>query len=123
MKESMEEASIPANIAKQAELIDFIQHAYHDDFFITREFNYIYDMELPSDFTPQTNDGETLDFRRVKLVGECENIFYMPDEWKPNCFALSLDFAIRKNCFKFDDSSKKYMKDLLKNKEIFADII
>ena len=93
-KEANEEASIPADLVSAASLTTFVQYCYHMDHFIKREMNFVYDLELPSDFTPATNDGETVEFRCVRLDDQCK-LFDRPEEWKPNCFAITFDFAVR----------------------------
>ena len=87
--------------------------------FIKREMNYVFDLQLPPDFVPSTNDGETVDFKCIKLDENCA-LFDKPDEWKPNCFAITFDFAIRQGVFK-----PEAITDLLdwtyltKNRDIF----
>ena len=118
VKEADEEASIPKFIAETGQLISHVQYCYHNEYFVKREYNFVFDLQLPPDFTPNTNDGETVDFRQVKLGGDCEKIFQNYEEWKPNCFAISLDFAMRKKSYDTDLNISE-IENLILNNEMF----
>ena len=119
IKEADEEASIPPQIAKNAKLTTFVQYCYHKKHHLKRECNFVFDLEIPEHFTPKTNDGETTDFRRVKLGKNCV-LFDQPDDWKPNCFAITLDFAIRMGQIESSDLSDLLeWSYLMRNKDLF----
>jgi len=119
VKEANEEASIPSSISTNGSLTTFVQYCYHMDHFIKRELNFVFDLELPPDFTPSTNDGETVDFKCVKLDENCD-IFDQPAEWKPNCFAITFDFAVRNGIYQPDAISDLLdWTYLMKNRNIF----
>ena len=48
---------------------------------------------------PVPCDGEVSEFKYFNLTNEKDALFNNTEDWKPNCFAISLDFAIRKGCF------------------------
>ena len=119
IKEAEEEASIPAEIAKNAKLTNFVQYCYHKTHHLKRECNFVYDLELPQDFIPKTNDGETTDFQRIKLGKHC-SLFDDPEEWKPNCYAITLDFAIRMGQIESSELTDLFeWSYLIRNKDLF----
>ena len=48
---------------------------------------------------PVPCDGEVSEFKFFNLTTGKEDLFNNTEDWKPNCFAISLDFAIRMGCF------------------------
>ncbi|KAJ3033604.1 hypothetical protein HDV00_006030 [Rhizophlyctis rosea] len=94
LKESREEASIPPELASKAKPVSAAT------FFISSkergwipDTEYIYDLELPEDFTPTPEDGEVegfylLDFNEVKA--HLHNKEFMPES-----ALVVIDFLIR----------------------------
>jgi len=60
-------------------------------FIMTKSWNGDYSLEK----RPEPQDDEMADFRLVNLNEEKYSIFGQVEKWKPNCMAISLDFALR----------------------------
>ncbi|XP_033109622.1 nudix hydrolase 20, chloroplastic-like [Anneissia japonica] len=93
VKECAEEASIPEHLAKEAKPVGSISYLYHSERGVFPETQFIFDLELPSTFTPQNADGEVSEFYLFKIEEVKEKI--ASGEFKPNCALVILDFLIR----------------------------
>lgn len=100
VRESMEEASLPEDITKNAKSCGTV--TYHH----IREANaggevglsqpecqYVYDLELPEDVVPQPNDNEAVDFQPLSIdeVGQA----LADGKFKYNCALVLLEFFVR----------------------------
>ncbi|KAJ2848766.1 hypothetical protein IWW36_003094 [Coemansia brasiliensis] len=93
LKECDEEAGIPLEIAQQAKCAGTIQYFMQSELGLQPETQYIYDLELPSDFVPFPKDGEVDSFSLWtidKVVEHMKN-----NKFKPNCALFIIDFLIR----------------------------
>jgi len=57
------------------------------------ECQYVYDLLLPPDVVPTTNDGEATDFRLMSIPQVLDTIW--KGEWKPNSALVMVDFLVR----------------------------
>ncbi|KAF9433609.1 hypothetical protein BGZ76_009229 [Entomortierella beljakovae] len=96
IKESMEEASLPEDIAKNAYPVGTISYTKlsKDGKQTQPETQIVYDLELPKDVTPAPCDTEVEDFRLWTMDQVKEAI--RRGEFKPNCACVSLHFMIRR---------------------------
>ena len=62
VKECAEEASIPAPLARQAVPTGAITYRHEMADGLKPDVQFIYDLELPADFTPRNDDGEVEEF-------------------------------------------------------------
>ncbi|KAI8967446.1 NUDIX hydrolase domain-like protein [Mycotypha africana] len=101
IKECDEEASIPAALASKAHSVDVISYYTYTDGGLQPETQYIYDLELPKDFTPTPCDGEVGCFYLWPLEKVKETI--LKNEWKPNCALVAINFMMRHSFITPDD--------------------
>jgi len=94
IKESAEEANIPFNIAKNAELVSTLHYRgeTHRGMSVDSLFNY--DLWLPEDFIPENTDGEVEEFILMSLE-EMAHITDTTTEFKDNCNLVNIDLLIR----------------------------
>ncbi|XP_028848465.1 thiamine pyrophosphokinase 2 [Denticeps clupeoides] len=93
LKECEEEACIPASIAERARPVGTVSYTYEDDDGVFPESQFVFDLELPSDFKPQVGDGEVQAFYHYPI--EKVKDLVASDEFKPNSAMVVLHFLIR----------------------------
>ncbi|OBZ86801.1 hypothetical protein A0J61_05154 [Choanephora cucurbitarum] len=93
IKECEEEASIPHALACHAKSVNVVTYYSVTSNGLQPETQYIFDLELPDDFSPTPSDGEVDCFYQWPLSKVKETI--LNDEWKPNCALVAIDFMIR----------------------------
>lgn len=100
IRESMEEASIPEEIAKNAKATGTMTYFHIRDKdaggevgLCQPECQYVYDLVLPKDFTPVPGDNEAVDFKLLSIPQVQEAI--AQGKFKPNCALLLVDFFVR----------------------------
>ncbi|KAF9919321.1 hypothetical protein BX616_008339 [Lobosporangium transversale] len=94
IKESMEEATIPPNVAKKAFSVGTISYIKLKDGTQTApETQIVYDLELSKDITPTPCDTEVQGFQLWTMDQVLEAIRL--GEFKPNCACVCLHFMIR----------------------------
>jgi 8-oxo-dGTP pyrophosphatase MutT (NUDIX family) len=94
IKESAEEASIPAALAAQAKPAGALFYTIERPEGLRRDVLFIYDLELPADFVPHNDDGETESFELLPIE-EVAAIVRETDDFKFNCALVVIDFLIR----------------------------
>jgi hypothetical protein len=94
LKESAEEASIPAELASQARSVGAITYGMEGTFGVKRDTLFLYDLEVPADFVPRNADGEIAEFslRSVDAVAE---LVRNGLDFKYNVALVIIDFLIR----------------------------
>ncbi|GAN03397.1 nudix hydrolase 20, chloroplastic-like [Mucor ambiguus] len=93
IKECDEEASIPVEIASKAKSVSTITYFTYTSGGLQPESEYIYDLELPKDFSPTPCDGEVDCFYLWPLEKVKETI--LNNEWKGNCALVAIEFMMR----------------------------
>ncbi|XP_067096980.1 thiamin pyrophosphokinase 2 isoform X1 [Osmerus mordax] len=93
VKECEEEACIPAAIAETAHPVSTVSYTYEDEEGVFPECQFVFDLELPSEFQPRVGDGEVQDFYFLSMDKVKEVL--VSNEFKPNCAMVVLDFLIR----------------------------
>ena len=63
---------------------------------------FVYDLELPADFTPKNSDGEIVDFELMPAEAVVERV-RTTDDFKFNVNLVILDFAMRHGLIAVDD--------------------
>lgn len=100
IRESMEEASLPEEIAKNSKACGTMTYFHLRDAraggetgLCQPECQYVYDLVLPEDVIPKPCDNEAIDFQLL-TVQEVQSA--MAAGWfKPNCALLLLEFFVR----------------------------
>lgn len=101
IREAEEEASLPERfIREHARLASTVKYVYLtgsrpgiDDGYVYPECQWIYDLELPDDLTPEPNDDEVESFSLCTVDEVRQQL--AAGRWKPNCAVIVLDFFIR----------------------------
>ncbi|RCI02787.1 hypothetical protein CU098_007567 [Rhizopus stolonifer] len=106
IKECNEEASIPLDIASKAKSVNVITYYTYTSNGLQPETQYIFDLELPQDFTPTPCDGEVDCFYLWRLDKVRETI--LNNEWKTNCGLVAIDFMMR-HAFITPDEEPNYI--------------
>lgn len=94
IKEGEEEASIPAALMAQARPVGAIRYRMEHQGWLRNDTMFVYDLELPADFTPSNNDGEIASFQLMEL-DEVRDILERGQEFKFNVALVLIDFLIR----------------------------
>ncbi|HTV88496.1 MAG TPA: DUF4743 domain-containing protein [Stellaceae bacterium] len=101
-KEAEEEAGIPPHLVDRAVPAGVVSYCMETELGIRDDVLFIYDVELPVDFTPQNGDGEIVDFALMpaaEVIGRVRD----GDDFKFNVNLVILDFAIRHGLIGVDD--------------------
>lgn len=93
-KECMEEAGVPAELARQAVPVGLVSYNRVAERGYRPDVLYCYDLELSADFEPQNTDGEVESFSLVSME-EVARLVRETDEFKLNCNLVIVDFLIR----------------------------
>lgn len=93
-KEAAEEASIPAELVRDVVPAGCVSFLFESERGIFPNTEYVFDLELPVDFTPTNADGEVQAFELLPATRCLEKVF-SPDFKTTSC-PVVLDFLIRK---------------------------
>jgi 8-oxo-dGTP pyrophosphatase MutT (NUDIX family) len=93
-KEAWEEAGIPKPLTAKATRHGHITYNLGMPHGIRRDTLFLFDLELPADFTPVNQDGEAQDFRLMDADEIKENLLTR-DDFKFNVPLVLIDFLIR----------------------------
>jgi 8-oxo-dGTP pyrophosphatase MutT (NUDIX family) len=94
IKEAQEEADLPGELAETAVSVGAITYRTERPEGLRRDVLYIYDLELPSSFTPRNTDGEIDEFHLWPLDTVID-IVRESDSFKFNCALVVIDFLVR----------------------------
>ncbi len=94
VKEAQEEADIPALLAARATPVGAISYRMETELGMRHDVLFLYDLEVPADFTPRNTDGEIASFQRMP-ADEAVDRVRGGDEFKFNVNLVILDFALR----------------------------
>lgn len=105
VKECEEEADIPVDVARTAELTAELHYCSQGSRGINPDTLYVYDLWLPEDFVPRNTDGEVESFElwslnKLREVTENSTVF------KDNCNLVNIDLLIRLGLL--DDKHEDY---------------
>ncbi|XP_072305417.1 thiamin pyrophosphokinase 2 isoform X2 [Eucyclogobius newberryi] len=93
VKECAEEACVPEELALKAQPVSTVSYTYEDEEGVFAESQFVFDLELPHDFTPAVGDGEVQEFYLLP-INEVQDLL-ATDDFKPNSAMVVLDFLIR----------------------------
>ncbi|MGH0133428.1 UNVERIFIED_CONTAM: hypothetical protein FKN15_032318 [Acipenser sinensis] len=93
IKECSEEASIPECIAAAARPVGTVSYTYEDGEGVFSECQFVFDLEVSSDFSPSVGDGEVHQFYLWPIEKVKDAL--VTEEFKQNCALVVLDFLIR----------------------------
>ncbi len=94
IKESAEEASIPAELASRGRPVGAVSYITEMAEGLRHDLLYCYDLELPADFEPVCSDGEVEEFYLWPLARVLE-VLEAGDDFKFNVALVNIDFLIR----------------------------
>ena len=101
-KEAEEEGGIPAALVERAVPVGAVSYCMQTELGIRDDVLYVYDLELPADFTPVNNDGEIVHFDLMPAADVVERV-RTTDDFKFNVNLVILDFALRHGLIRVDD--------------------
>lgn len=94
VKEAWEEAGIPADLAARSLATGTLSYTVEIDGHLRDGTLFIYDLELPEDFTPTNTDGE-VDHFELRPAAEIAAIVRETEDFKFNCNLVIIDFLLR----------------------------
>jgi len=101
-KEAEEEGGIPAPLVARARPAGAVSYLMQTDSGIRDDVLFVYDLELPADFTPKNSDGEIVSFELMP-AGQVIELVRTTDDFKFNVNLVILDFAMRRGLIGVDD--------------------
>jgi 8-oxo-dGTP pyrophosphatase MutT (NUDIX family) len=103
LKEAQEEAGISPDLAGRARSVGAIRYRMLHQGWLRNDTLFIYDLELPAEFTPRNGDGEIAEFELMDLE-RVESILSGTRDFKFNVSLVVIDFLIRHGHIKPDRS-------------------
>jgi len=94
LKEAAEEADIPAALAATATPVGALRYCLEGRHGLKPDTMFLYDLEVPPDFTPRNTDGEMIAFTLMEVEEVMERI-RCSDDFKFNVNLVIIDFLIR----------------------------
>ena len=97
VKECMEEASVPAELARTAKSVGAVSYTnvLDDGVGLKRDVLFCYDLRVPVNFTPVAADGEVEHFELWPIQRVLDTLCEDNDLFKPNVTLVIIDFLIR----------------------------
>ena len=102
VKESEEEGGIPEPLVRHAVPVGAVTYCMETELGIRDDVLFVYDLELPPDFTPTNSDGEIVRFDLMPAEDVVERV-RVTDDFKFNVNLVILDFALRHGLIAVDD--------------------
>lgn len=96
IKEGWEEAGVDKDLAITARSVGSVSYKSERMRGVRNDTLFIFDLELPEDFTPRNTDGEVSAFHLLPLA-EVAAIIHDTDRFKFNCNLVIIDFLLRQN--------------------------
>ena len=103
VKEAKEEANMPETLARQAVPVGALSYRLRNEEGLRNDMLFVYDLDLPADFTPQNNDGEVEEFS-LWPVEKIMRVLSETDDFKFNVALVVIDFLIRHGYIAPDDA-------------------
>jgi len=94
IKECAEEAAIPRALAEQAIPVGAISYVQESPEGLKPDTQFLYDLEVPADFTPRNTDGEIESFALWPVEAVMEAVAETA-AFKLNCTLVIIDFLVR----------------------------
>ncbi|MGH7048532.1 MAG: DUF4743 domain-containing protein [Stellaceae bacterium] len=102
VKEADEEAMIPPALIAQARPAGAVAYRMETPLGVRDDVLFVYDLDVPADFVPQNQDGESVGFVLMPVADVLDRI-RTSDDFKFNVNLVILDFAIRRGLLTPDD--------------------
>ncbi len=102
-KEAEEEGGVPAPLVARARPAGAVSYLMRTDIGIRDDVLFVYDLELPPDFTPENSDGEIARFDLMPADAVVERV-RTTDDFKFNVNLVILDFAMRHGLLPVEDA-------------------
>lgn len=102
VKEAKEEASLPESLARLAAPVGAVSYRLRNEEGLRNDILFVYDLELPADFTPRNTDGEVEEFFLWSVERVMRDLAET-DEFKFNVALVLVDFLIRHGYVTPDD--------------------
>lgn len=99
-KEAQEEASIPDDLLDTMKPSGTVSFIFEDERGVFPEILFVFDLELPLDFTPENSDNEVESFHLLS-VEDLKRIL-VTDDFKTTSSLVTLDFLVRHGCLNPD---------------------
>ena len=103
LKESDEEAGLPAEIARRARAVGSFRYRQEVEHGLRDDTLLLFDLEVPADFEPKNKDGEIDEFRLWPADRVLRSMRTDPEDWKQNVLPVVLDFLVRRGVVPRDD--------------------
>ncbi len=103
VKEADEEATIPPDLIARAVPAGAVSYRMETALGIRDDVLFVYDLELPADFSPTNSDGEFVGFTLMPASAVLDRI-RCSDDFKFNVNLVILDFAVRHGLLPPDDT-------------------
>ena len=94
IKEAAEEADIPRALAERSRPVGALSYCMEGELGLKPDTLFIYDLDLPADFTPRNTDGEIADFTLMDVT-EVAELVRTSFDFKFNVALVLIDFFIR----------------------------
>jgi 8-oxo-dGTP pyrophosphatase MutT (NUDIX family) len=94
VKEAAEEAAMPRAIIAAAIPVGAVSYRMETEQGLRDDVLFVYDLDVPDDFTPRNADGEIVEFRLMD-AGEVVERVRRTDDFKFNVNLVIIDFALR----------------------------
>jgi hypothetical protein len=94
VKEAAEEADVPRSLALQAIPVGALSYCLENHAGLKPDTLFVYDLEVPADFTPRNTDGEISEFTLMDVDEVAERVA-TTDDFKFNVNLVIIDFLIR----------------------------
>lgn len=102
-KEAFEEAGIPKKLVEPARSTGLIRYNRMQENGVRRDVLFVFDLRLPEDFMPESQDGESGDFRLMAL-DEVYQALLQGNAFKFNVNLVLIDFLIRRGFIASDEA-------------------
>jgi 8-oxo-dGTP pyrophosphatase MutT (NUDIX family) len=102
VKEAKEEANIPEALARRAVPVGAVSYRLRNEEGLRNDVLFIYDLEVPEEFTPENTDGEVEEFF-LWPVEKVMQVLRDTDAFKFNVALVLVDFLIRHGYIRPDD--------------------
>ncbi|MGE5271014.1 MAG: DUF4743 domain-containing protein [Thiohalocapsa sp.] len=101
-KEAEEEGGVPAPLVDRAVSAGAVSYVMETELGIRDDVLFVYDLEVPADFTPKNSDGELVEFTLMPADEVLDRV-RTTDDFKFNVNLVVLDFAVRHGLIALDD--------------------
>ncbi|XP_064122007.1 uncharacterized protein LOC135226413 [Macrobrachium nipponense] len=103
-KEAFEEASIPEHLVRTAKAAGTVSFFVETERGLHANTEFVYDLELPSDFVPSNNDGEVEGFEAIPVEELLDRV--TSSKYKLTSVPVAMDFLIRHGFITSDNENQ-----------------